>query len=512
MFSLFEKEEYSDISIISSDKVTFNAHKIVLASGSDFFSAMFEIPLKESKSNEVTIQQVNGDNLKHILAFLYTGIIELQAKTVPEILSAAHFFQIQSLIFECQQFMEEELDSSNCLAVALFAEQLDLKDLYGKAIKFACKNFDLVSNTEDFLFLNQDQMTLIYSNEDLYVTSEEKVFLSLIIWIDYDKSKREQFAHKLLSHVQYWLLSPEFIKQNRNKLPNDAKTVEIIFTWLEWHLSPNSSEVKYRKRKCSSDKLVIIQKDKMSTYHPGVNIWKCKSLPGFPATFEKVVEVRDKLIVKTENVLKSFDLKTNEMNNLPQFDIQLSNFGLAVLKNELYVVGGRDGNGWTKLVQKFNFSSNEWEAISSMSKPLSNPVIAVDGRYLHVKGDEEFMGSFDPNSNDWTWTHFPYPAFSCFGFAGVNDKLFIIGQQSGMKSSCVYEYSNGKWSRQQMRLALNSPKCISWNNRLIACGKNEEYDKLNLLMEYEPESNRWKCLDPLYEYTVMYDIVNVGSG
>ncbi|XP_055836563.1 kelch-like protein 2 [Episyrphus balteatus] len=518
LFSLFEKHDLTDVCIIGSDEVRFNAHKNVLAVGSDFFAAMFASPLKESVTNEVRIQELNGEILKSILDFIYTGTIELKSKTVPEIFSAARFFQMESLVLVCQQFMVQELDPSNCLGIALFAKQHDLNDLYETAFQFACTHFEKVSKMEEFLNLSEDQVVMMISNEELCVTSEKNVFLSLIKWIEHDKQNREQFTFKLLSHVHYWSLSPDFIKQNRSKLSNENKIFDMICTWLEWHCTPSNSGLK--SRKCCNDKLVVICSDKMHTYNPEQNIWEIKSLPGFP-TFDKVVEINEKLIIQLNGTLKCFDLKTNRLSDLPRFDTPISSFGLAVMRNELYVVGGatienvpdvygrnhQQRTTWSGRVQKFNFASGEWQCVKSLSKPLSNPVISCVGRYMHVKGYEEFIASFDSETNEWTWTHFPFKGLSKFGFAIVNEKLYFVGQQQGSAISCVYEHANGKWRKHEMRLALTSPRCISWNNRIIAYGACDGY---NLILEYNPETKFWKDL-PLLNYISnnVYEVINV---
>ncbi|XP_055840265.1 kelch-like protein 5 [Episyrphus balteatus] len=505
LFSLFEKGDLTDVCIIGSDEVRFNAHKNVLAVGSDFFAAMFASPLKESVTNEVRIQEVNGEILKSILEFIYTGTIELKSKSVPEILSAAHFFQMQSLIFECQEFMVQELDPSNCLGIALFAKQHDLKDLYETAFQFACTHFEEVSKMEEFLNLSEDQVVMMISNEELCVTSEKTVFLSLIKWIEHDEQYRQQSTLKLLSHVHYWSLSPQFIRQNRNKLSNETKIIDMICTWLEWHCSPGNFRLK--SRKCSNDKLVVLHRENMHTYNPEENIWEITILPELPASYGKVVEMNGKLIIQNGGTLNCFDLKTYQLTVLPEYSMIRTSFGLAVLKNELYVVGGCRNNSWVGFVHKFNFTLNEWRVVTSMSKPLTYPVVAVDGRYLHVKGNEEFMGSYDSETNHWTWTHFPFDSLSEFGFASINEKLFIVGQPNRSISSCVYEHSYGKWKIHDMKLAFNSPSCISWNNRLISCGKN---DNLISCLEYDPELDIWKALAPLDGISNNnYELVNI---
>ncbi|XP_055856986.1 kelch repeat and BTB domain-containing protein 8-like [Episyrphus balteatus] len=235
LLTFTEKGQFSDICIISSDNVKFYSHKNVLSAASDYFMAMFG---DSPTSTQVKIHEVSGKVLKAILTFVYTGQIELQSETVEDILRGATFFQIQSLITQCNFFTAEQLDIKNCLNFAMISNQYGPIELYQQAIWFAGVNFDRISKEEDFLKLDENLLNAIISRRNLWVSSEEVFYFSLIKWIDHDKLNREKSAVKLFSNVRYWMLSLDFIKEHKSKMPKQMECVELVCTWLEWYSSP----------------------------------------------------------------------------------------------------------------------------------------------------------------------------------------------------------------------------------------------------------------------------------
>lgn len=49
------------------------AHKLILASATDYFDAMFSCPLRESSQSEVELPSLDGIALRRLLDFVYLG-------------------------------------------------------------------------------------------------------------------------------------------------------------------------------------------------------------------------------------------------------------------------------------------------------------------------------------------------------------------------------------------------------------------------------------------------------
>ena len=83
-----------DVKVIVEGE-SFNAHKAILASCSDFFKAMFSSGFKERHQDEVSLDIGKADDFRVLLECAYTGKVSLTAETAAGILEMAHYLQFE---------------------------------------------------------------------------------------------------------------------------------------------------------------------------------------------------------------------------------------------------------------------------------------------------------------------------------------------------------------------------------------------------------------------------------
>lgn len=140
------------------------AHKLVLASGSAYFKAMFaggfrentfcsayaqqpQVPQPPSPSSSPcsNCQEVRIDAsitypvLKAIVDFVYTNTIEIKEENVQELLFASKVLMIEEVVNSCCVFLYKNIDPSNCIGVERLAKQLGCVTLARKAQKVKTK-------------------------------------------------------------------------------------------------------------------------------------------------------------------------------------------------------------------------------------------------------------------------------------------------------------------------------------------------------------------------------------
>lgn len=174
MNDLRKNKELCDV-ILQVESREICAHKVVLASFSPYFHAMFTSDLAESRQGTITLKGVNADSVELLVDFAYTGKIEISESTVQSLLPVASMFQISSVLEGCCVFLESQLDSSNCLGIRFFAELHGCPELATSARHFSFRHFVDIFKHEEFLNLSRDQVAYYISRDEIFVKSEDEV-------------------------------------------------------------------------------------------------------------------------------------------------------------------------------------------------------------------------------------------------------------------------------------------------------------------------------------------------
>ena len=225
---------------ICCEETEYLCHKIVLASFSPYFQAMFSADLKESRQSKVTINGVEPGMMQLLVDYAYTSEINITKANVQSLLSGANLLRILPVRDACCHFMEKNMDESNCLGIHCFAEAHACTELQEKAKVFTLRYFPNVCEQEEFLNLVQSKLVEFVSDDGLTVDSEELVFSAVMKWMDHDPDGHSQDFHKVLEHVRLPLLSPYFLhdcvekhkiitdSENCGKLVEEAKTYHLL--------------------------------------------------------------------------------------------------------------------------------------------------------------------------------------------------------------------------------------------------------------------------------------------
>jgi len=140
MATAVEDKKFYDLMINTRDGAQLPAHKLVLASQTSYFEGLFrqENPDQVSLNFERTIVQ-------KCLDYLYTGIIVVEGHDVQDILTCANYLAIQDVVDKCEAFIVRNLDTTNCLEVLLFADQISSRKVMKAALDFSSKHFQALA-------------------------------------------------------------------------------------------------------------------------------------------------------------------------------------------------------------------------------------------------------------------------------------------------------------------------------------------------------------------------------
>jgi len=128
--------ENSDVKLIASDGREFSAHSLILSSRSIVFAAMFNHDMKEKRKKRVNIDDLSSNAVGGLVNFIYTDTVPDITSLAPELLPAAHRYEMPRLLVSCEVSMVSNLNTGNAVEYFLLA------DLYGASqLRRAAKHF-----------------------------------------------------------------------------------------------------------------------------------------------------------------------------------------------------------------------------------------------------------------------------------------------------------------------------------------------------------------------------------
>ncbi|KAL7298793.1 hypothetical protein TKK_0008537 [Trichogramma kaykai] len=130
---IFLDKNFSDVVLRTANEKEIPAHKLVLATASPVFKAMFN----HDKSQSVDMIDISYDAAVEMLRYIYTGSVETQEYSLAaEVLAAAEKYQLEKLKNECEQILISQLSTENVIEALQIADTYNAKHLEKKAVDF----------------------------------------------------------------------------------------------------------------------------------------------------------------------------------------------------------------------------------------------------------------------------------------------------------------------------------------------------------------------------------------
>lgn len=137
----FRDEMFCDVTLATEDGTIIKAHKVILASANRYFHAMFT-QFEGKIKDHITIKELSSTALKLVVDFIYSCKIMLTEENVQvlyilkvlfeyivdfslyfkDLLHVSNFLHICTLEDACCQYLETQLDPTNCLGIRALAQ------------------------------------------------------------------------------------------------------------------------------------------------------------------------------------------------------------------------------------------------------------------------------------------------------------------------------------------------------------------------------------------------------
>jgi speckle-type POZ protein len=159
---LFNNMSSSDV-ILNIRGREFPAHKIILATRSEVFAAMFKHPTKENSNNQVKIEDIEPEVFDQLLRFIYTGRVSTATmeSMVANLFIAADKYLLGELKKECENYMLHHMSPDYCLVLLLHGDLQKPTELLKEAAKFFRRLPSQVTATERWEKMKQENPVLL---------------------------------------------------------------------------------------------------------------------------------------------------------------------------------------------------------------------------------------------------------------------------------------------------------------------------------------------------------------
>ena len=245
-----KSKELCDIVLIV-DNAKLYCHRVILASISPFFAAMFRTNMNEKDKREIVLENYDQEVMKLVIKYIYTGSTVIDQKNVYQMFQAADFFQISGLCKLCVTYMKQIVSITNCIEMFQFAHIYKNDELMAEAGHYFLSIVSQAPNQEEFLLLPIDivcdLLNICHKScgrpKPLTLPSSELeiiIFNACVAWLNY-RLYRNILADKIFQSVSFVLLPEEFFRETvlKEKLVvNCCKVMEHATKVLQFFQSP----------------------------------------------------------------------------------------------------------------------------------------------------------------------------------------------------------------------------------------------------------------------------------
>nr|KAF6492322.1 kelch like family member 4 [Molossus molossus] len=521
MESYLKEKQLCDVLLIAGH-LRIPAHRLVLSAVSDYFAAMFTNDVLEAKQEEVKMEGVDPNALNSLVQYAYTGILQLKEDTIENLLAAACLLQLTQVVEVCSNFLIKQLHPSNCLGIRSFGDAQGCTELLSVAHKYTMEHFIDVIKNQEFLLLPANEISKLLCSDDINVPDEETIFHALMQWVGHDVQARQQDLASLLCYIRLPLLPPQLLAdlENSSMFTGDLECQKLLIEAMKYHLLPERRPMmqspRTKPRKSTVGALYAVGgTTTIEKYDLRTNNWlHIGTMNGRRLQFGVAV-IDNKLYVvggrdglKTLNTVECFNPVGKIWTVMPPMSTHRHGLGVATLEGPMYAVGGHDGWSYLNTVERWDPEGRQWNYVASMSTPRSTVgVVALNNKLYAIGGRDgsscvKSMEYFDPHTNKWSMCAPMSKRRGGVGVATYNGFLYVVGGHDAPASNhcsrlsdCVerYDPKNDSWSTvAPLSVPRDAVAVCALGDKLFVVGGYDGHSYLNTVESYDAQKDEWK--------------------
>ncbi|KAI1899733.1 hypothetical protein AGOR_G00064800 [Albula goreensis] len=540
-------ESLSDVILVPGDSnENFPVHRIIMASASDYFKAMFTGGMREQEQKVIKLHGVSGTGLRNIIDFIYTARITLSLGCLQDTLEAASFLQVLPVLGFCKELLSSEVTIENCVEVGRIASDLLLEEVQAYINEFVCQNFTELVKSKKHVLLSESSIVYALSSDSLKGFSEMELFRVARAWLEHDPEARREHTFSLMKCIRFPLMSPaellQISQEDDGMLRANTACVNLLLEASNYQMMPFLQPALQTERThIRSDathllalggvmrQQLVVSKE-LRLYDEEAQAWRALQPMDVPryqhgvaliGNFLYIVGGQSNYDTKGKTAVDSvyrYDPRSDKWLQVASLNEKRTFFHLSALKGKLYAVGGRNSSGEIDTVESYNLSKNEWTFMSPMKEPHYGHAGTVHGDLMYVSGGitrdtfQKELLVYDPETDSWSRRADMTTLRGLHCMCTVGDHLYVMGgnhfrganDYDDVLSCEYYSPATDQWTsvapmprgQSDVGVAVFQGKIYvvggySWNSRCM----------VDIVQRYDPEQDEWEkmfsVLEPL---------------
>lgn len=185
---------------------SFPVHRAVLAAVNTYFAALLGPSFKEGNEKVIRLQNIDGDTLKLLINYCYTGQLQFTETNLDLVLAGASSFELVRIEEQCCEYLADSVTLDTCLQHFLRADKYSFVHLRKRTFEFIAENFAILWQSEKYLLLD-DKCALEIFDSDLLNASEDTVFFAVQKWMEANKPICSDLIANLLKCIRLEYIS-----------------------------------------------------------------------------------------------------------------------------------------------------------------------------------------------------------------------------------------------------------------------------------------------------------------
>lgn len=364
--------DHAFVFLIQAGEFNLPAHKVILASCSPYFCAMFSGDMKESNESEVTIKGFDPTAIKSLLEFCYSSTLIIDHSNVLELLPASSLLQMSGVQEACCTFLAGQLHPSNCLGIRKFSDVHSCYNLWKKCNIFMQQRFPEIALHEEFLELSLSELTKIVSDSHLNVRGEEQIYEAVMSWIKHDLDKRKEHIGVLLRDVRMPLMSAAYLSREVQNEPLVMESYDgrgLLIEAMDFHLQKNYMRDTHVSKKRTTNTT--------PRQCPGLEYLFAVGGSGPPVLDDPYLDI-----------CECYDSERNEWRQVAPLSRRRSGLRVTTCGGYLYAIGGFSATDTKSLscVDRYDPMTDSWRSVSPMNYPRRGFALTVLHGYIYAIG------------------------------------------------------------------------------------------------------------------------------